>query len=473
MSKHKTGVTLSFPGTAAEDVTGSMVLVRAPSCTLLIEAGLTQTGSPAEDWKTNTRRLPFKVGALDYIFLGHCHADHALLIPRLYAMGCTATIVAPTGTRELFRIMATNSASIIASDAQYMSRQKRRTIRPYYTAEDVINAYDHIVEYDCERVYCLRRDLRFRFLPSGHILHAAQLELWVRDGEREVKIGYSSDLGSSIPRRFVQPIQPIKHCDVFIGECTYAMQPSMHMSDRKKDLERIEHVVRNVCIDRGGVVLIPTFSLDRAQNLLCILHDIFGQDESFTVPVLLDSPLSLDLAYNFTRAASAEDSLALVNAMRWRNCVCQATAAESRDWMFSRRPCVVLASAGMMNAGRSRLWAKEILPRSNCHILFCGYSSEGSLASQIKNARPGHRIKIDRERIPARCGVTCLRSFSAHMSHEDLLDYYSHINARKIVLVHGEGKRKIEFAHVLQEAIAADGHTTKVVCANAALELRL
>lgn len=472
MSKHKAGITLSFPGTAAEDVTGSMVLVRTPTATLLIEAGLTQTGSPAEDWKTNTRRLPFKPSHLDYIFLGHCHADHALLIPRLYAMGCRATIVAPIGTRELFRIMGNNSASILSGEAQCLSRQKKRAVRPYYAPEDVAAACEHIVEYPCGEVYCLRDNLRFRFTPSGHILHAAQLELWLWDGSREVKIGYSSDLGSSIPRRFVEAFRPIRNCDVFIGECTYAMQPSVQTKDRAKDVERIKHIVRSACIDQGGVVLIPSFSLDRTQNLLCVLHEIFGSDHAFTVPVVLDSPLSMEITHHFIRAGSDTDSAALFDALRWKNVVCPSSAGESREWMRSRRPCVVLASAGMMNAGRSRLWAKELLPRSNCHILFCGYSSEASLATQIKNARKGQKIKIDKERIPARCGVTCLRSFSAHMSHDDLLDYYASINARKIVLVHGDGKRKVQFAHVLQERIEAEGHTTRVVCANSALELR-
>lgn len=471
MSKTKK-IRVSFPGYSAFQVTGSMTLIEVDDHKILIEAGLVQGASVLQDWKANARKLPFKPSEISYIFIGHGHADHMLLIPRLYAMGCNATIVAPCGTADLFRIMAKDSSFIISKDAEMLSKMNGKTFVPFYTEADVINAAAHFCEYEFGEIYTLCDWLNFRFTPSGHIINAAQIELWLSHGANTVKIGYTSDLGSGIPKRFANTFKPMEKCNLLIGESTYARElRPITIKDRHKDVEKIKTVVDECCIKNGGRVLIPIFSLDRSQNLLSILYDLFGKDTTFTLPVLIDSPLTIQM-FNYMRTQLTGDELEYYEKMlSWPNLVWVEDYADSKRWQESDKPAVILAASGMMQAGRSRRWAALLLPDEKSHILFCGFSVEQSLASKIKNGRAQKTITIDGKKIKNRCGISDLHSFSGHMNRENLMKYYSDVQADKIALVHGEFEAKAIFAKELQNEIYKKNKTSKVICVNRSTEI--
>lgn len=472
MGKGKNKIRVSFPGYNAFQVTGSMTLIDTASLRILVEAGLVQGGSTLEDWRANTRRLPFKPSEIDFIFIGHAHADHMLLIPRLYAMGCKARIIAPVGTKRLFDIMSADSAYIIERDAEQLTRTYGKKFHPYYTADDAQAASSFIEEHDFNVKINVRDDLAFRFIPSGHLLNAAQIELWVKSGNHSAKIGYTSDLGSRIPRRFINVFQPLDRCNLLIGECTYARElRPVTSKDRDKDLEKLKSIVQYVCVENHGRVLIPVFALDRAQNMAGFLFDLFGHDDSFTTPVLIDSPLALKMFDYMRTAASDEDRSFIEDMLSWSNLHLVESYEESHAWMESGRSCVVLSSAGMLTAGRSRRWATALIPDPRSHILFCGFSVENSLAGKLKSNSDKRSISIDGRKYRCRCGITDLHSFSGHMNRDGLLDYYSSIEADKIALVHGEYEAKVEFAHELQDAITDKGKSGRVICVNRSTEL--
>lgn len=471
MSKTKK-IRVSFPGYSAFQVTGSMTLIEVDEHKILVEAGLVQGASVLQDWKANTRKLPFKPNEISYIFIGHGHADHTLLIPRLFAMGCEATIVAPRGTADLFRIMAKDSAFIISKDAELLSKISGKAFTPFYTEADVIRAAEHFCEYGFDDVNTLCDWLRFRFTPSGHIINAAQIELWITHGANTVKIGYTSDLGSGLPKRFANKFKPIEKCNLLIGESTYARElRPITMKDRIKDVEKIATVVDECCVKNGGRVLVPIFSLDRSQNILSILYDLFGKNPAFTTPVLIDSPLTIQM-FNYIRTQlSSEEFEYYEEMLSWPNIVWVDEYADSKRWQESNKPAVILAASGMMQAGRSRRWASLLLPDEKSHILFCGFSVEQSLASKIKNGRAQKTITIDGKKIKNRCGISDLHSFSGHMNRDNLMEYYSNVQADKIALVHGEFEAKAIFAKELQNEIYKKNKTSKVVCVNRSTEI--
>jgi metallo-beta-lactamase family protein len=147
----------------------------------------------------------------------------------------------------------------------------------------------------------------------------------------------------------------------------------------------------------------------------------------------------------------------------WKNVHFVQESIDSKDWRESKTPVVVLASSGMLVKGRSTAWCCNMLPREKDRIIFCGFSAEGSVGSIIKSGKQ-KTITVSGKRCPNRCQVTNLMSFSSHCQRDSLLDYYSSMQCKKIVLVHGEMQGKIEFAKELQEAISKKNNTSKVVC---------
>ena len=475
MSKTKNKIRISFVGMNSEDVTGSMNLIEFNGRKLLIESGLFQNESILKCFEINSRKLPFKPSELDYIFIMHNHIDHCGLLPRLYAQGCHAKIIVPKGFESLFEVMAQDSAFIMERDVQTIKRRYKKDVLPIYNDSDVRTTLPYFQEYDFDEKIELDDEITFRFLNSAHIVCAAQLELWINNAGHISKIGVTSDLGNiTIPKHYVTSFEPIEKCNLLIGESTYAdNKRSVSIKDREKDLEKIHAVINTVCCDNKHKVLIPVFSLDRTQNILTILYDMFHEDKSFSTPVIVDSPLACKITRLYEQLLDGEELDKYHDVMNWNNIKFIEEYADSKVYQESKKPVIVLACSGFMGNGRSRQWAKVLLPDSQSQILFVGYSSEGSLSYKIKKGKVTKTISIDGKAYPNRCNVCDLLSFSSHMQHNELLKYYSDVNCEKVALVHGEFKAKCEFAKELQEEISKKNKTSKVIAVNRSTEILL
>lgn len=470
MSKDKNKIRVSFVGENARDVTGSMTHIETSHYELLLECGLYQSNSPREDYKINSAKFPFKPRNIDYIFLNHVHIDHSGRIPALFAQGCEGRIICPRGTKELFRILALDSAYIIDRDCEWLTRTGMKA-SPFYGSADVYAALEHIDEYDFGEVIKLNDDISFRFVSSGHIINSAQLELWITEGNQTKKILYTSDLGSSIPKYYISPFEPVAKANLAICESTYSDDMrNVTLKDRETDLAKIETVVREICLEKKGKVLFPTFSLDRTQNILTFLYEMFAGDNDFHIPILIDSPLAIKVTAAYLRLLPDDDRRRLESVLSWENVRIVKDFQESLQYQQSGKPMIVLAASGFMQAGRSRAWVKTILPSSKSHIVFIGFASEGSLAGKLKTTS-AHTITIDKKRYACRCGISNLHSFSSHIQHDDMLKYYSDIVCDKLCLVHGEYKSKRVFAKQLQEEISRKNKTNKVIVANKSTSL--
>ena len=201
---------MRFCGGNPWDVTGSMIYIDTQNRRMLLECGLWQsTGSALENWKINTKKFDFKASRLHYVFIGHCHADHLCLVPRFYASGASCPIVAPRGSKPIAEILMRDSARIIAGDAASLSEKLGREYVPFYLDSDVDTALGHWIEYDDE-VVTLDEFVKFRFVPSGHIPFARQLELWITEGNVTKKIVYTSDLGNiHLPKPYTKPFKSV------------------------------------------------------------------------------------------------------------------------------------------------------------------------------------------------------------------------------------------------------------------------
>ena len=475
MAKPKSKIQISFVGEASNDVTGSCIHIKTPNRQILLECGLFQScGSTLENYKINNQHFEFKPKDIDYVFIMHNHADHMCLIPKLYRQGCKAQVVAPAGTKQIAEILMRDSARIMDTDAIELTNKFKRDYAPIYVDSDVDQSLTYYTEYPIGETIQLDEYIKFKFIPSGHILNSAQLELWITEGNVTKKIGYTSDLGNiHIKKYYTGKFEPIKKCDVLIGETTYAREERIaNKKMRDKDLEKLESVIKQTCIDDGARILVPTFANDRTQNMLTYIYDIFGQDDSFNIPILIDSPMATRVCNAYSDLLEGDDAKKWREVLAWKNVRFVDDSAESRGWRDSNQPVVVLASSGMMVRGRSTGWAHSMLPRAKDRIVFCGFSAENSLASIIKEGKQ-KTITISGNRVKNKCQVTDLHSFSSHMQRDSLLKVYGATECEKIVLVHGEMNGKIEFAKELQEEISKNDNTAKVIIANKGYTLSL
>lgn len=464
-------VKVDFIGEASWGVTGSCILIQTSHVKILLECGLYQScGDPLETYKINAKSFPFKPEEIDFVFAMHNHSDHIGLIPKLYKKGCRAPFIMPEGSSVIARELLEDSANILITDANELSVKYERNYPPAYSRRDVETAFDFYKEYPFGEEIRLNDFVKFRFIPSGHILNSAQIELWItcgNCGNITKKIAYTSDLGNvHIEKWYTKGFEPIEKCNLLIGESTYAGNEKVaNRKMRKKDIEKLEACIRQTCVEERARVLIPVFANDRTQNMLTHLYQIFGGDKTFDVPILIDSPMACRCCRDYSEVLTGEDAELWERVLKWENVHFVTESFESREWRESKKPVVVLASSGMMIKGRSVGWAFDMLPNAKDRIVFCGYSAEDSLASVIKNGAE-KTVVISGVKRANRCQVTNLMSFTSHMQSDSLLDYYGSISCERIALVHGDMARKIEFSKQLENRLSENNITSKVVCVN-------
>ena len=463
----KNRLKVEFIGMNADNVTGSMTVIQDKGLTILLEAGLYQSNDIVGDYKVNNRNLNLNLKKVDFIILGHVHADHSMLIPRLYAEGCKARLIIPKGSTGFYKLMGIDSAYIVERDCIALEKKYKKAFHRMYTESDVYESMKYIEEYPMGEKIELSDRLTIRFTPSGHIVNAAQIELWVSNDvkNKTTKILYTSDLGNiKIPKYYSSTFKAVEKANIVIGECTYNdKKRTVKPETREKDLKKMKEIILN----SEGIVEIPIFCLDRCPNILTILYDLFGNDETFTTDVVVDSPLAVKMLKEYAEVLDDESAYKLQEVLSWRNLKLISEPTTSKAYMASASKAVVLSAAGMLSKGRSRLWLKRIIEDDRNTIIFVGYASENTLAAAIKNNKANKgRIKIDDREYKNRCKIVDMKSFTSHMQYDDLIQYYSDVSADKICLVHSEQSGKLEFAKALQETIEKKGSRARVVCIN-------
>lgn len=471
MAKKNT-VSINVIGGNAEDVTGSASLITFDNLLILFEFGLIQKGKSIYENYCYNRELIDKVKAnkIDYIIAGHTHADHIALIPALYAKGCEAKILVPKGSCDIMKEMWLDCAYINQRDCDVLTARREKVFHPFYTNEDVDTALRNVIEVEMNNRYSITENFHLRFTPAGHILFSAQTELFFTKSNHTKKVLFTSDLGNlnlKNHKLFVEEFEPVINADIIIGEATYASaERTSSKKTLKKDIEKIKTVISQYCIDYKKRVLIPCFALDRLPYMMWILYDLFGSDESFNIPIYIDSPLGVRLLKAYEKNMPEEMQKDFLDMLKWENFKFIDKSEDSKAAITDDRAKVILASAGMLTAGRSVKWTQSILPSYMDCIMFIGYCATNTLAYKIKNFSDRRTISIAGKEVNNKASIVDLKSFSSHMQHYDLLNYYSNINTQKVYLIHSNQNDKIQFKEELENEISRKNKTTKVIAVN-------
>ncbi|CAN94329.1 unnamed protein product [Sorangium cellulosum So ce56] len=456
---------LEFIG-AAQTVTGSMHLLRTRDATVLLDCGLYQ-GRRAESFERN-RRLPLPIHEIDAVVLSHAHIDHSGALPILVKNGYEGPIYATPATRDLAAVMLRDAAAIQVSDARYLNRRAEKQgsdeprVEPLYEDDDAVEAISRLVAAPYHHPIEIAPGVRLTFLDAGHVLGSAVSLLDVVEGDAHRRVAYTGDLG-----RYERPIlrdpEVAERADVLVCESTYGDRLHEGTDELDEDLAR---VVRRT-FERGGKLYIPTFALERAQEVIFALKKLRRHGRIPPLPVYVDSPLTVKLTDVFRLHPECFDveTRALLRGsgspfdfedLRYVEDVAGSKAIDAEP-----EPSIVIAASGMCEAGRILHHLKAGIEDPKNTILIVGYQAQHTLGRRLVEGRSRVRIfGVERDR---RAEVVVLNGFSAHADQGDLLRYADRCRERgplgKIALVHGEPRAQ----EVLARMLRARGHGEVVI----------
>ncbi|WP_407426002.1 MBL fold metallo-hydrolase RNA specificity domain-containing protein [Arcticibacter sp.] len=449
-------MTITFHG-GAGTVTGSKHLIKLKNGTqILLDCGMFQ--GLGEDTEELNGHFGFNPAKVDYLILSHAHIDHCGLIPRMVAEGFRGTIFSTAPTMDLARVLLNDSAGIQQNDAAYMNRKREKRgltpIKPLYTEDDVVEAMRLFKIVDYNEDFEIDPRITLCFTDAGHIVGSAAVHLSLLEDGKYTQLSFSGDVGRYGDMLLKSP-QTFSQADYIILESTYG--DSYH-----KDLEPIERqlheIIHQTCVLKKGKVVIPAFSVGRTQELLFALNALELKGILPDVPFYVDSPLSekaTTVLKEHTEVYNSRVQQILKydeDVFHFKGLKFIHSVEESIALNEDPRPCVIISSSGMAEAGRVKHHIRNTISNDRNTILIVGYCEPRSLGGQLMSGKKV--VEIFSEEYDVRSEVRVIRSMSAHGDSEDLLKFLSCQDpeqVKRIFLVHGEDQVQRIFAGKLRD----------------------
>ena len=419
----------------------------------------------------NRKYREFKAKELDYIFITHTHADHCLLLPKLYKEGCNAQIIISDGSGQIYKDMAEDCAEINERDVLFINSQHNKNYMPLYDLSDVEKSVNYMTEFSVNRKIKLDDSLSFELIPAGHLLGSCQVLLYLTYNNLTKTILVTGDIGNKVVKnRFVGEYQQVSKADIVIAESTYGDKPDIKTGkkERKNDLEKFKSIIERQIHEMKGRVIIPSFSQSRMQQLALMVYQMY-KDSEWKPKVYIDSPLSIRIFNDYEACLEGQDKDDLDELINSGMFTFVKEPEKSKALVASNEPCLVLSSSGMCQVGRIRHHLKKCVSDPNATILFVGYSTDGSLASLLKDNKC-KSITIDQKVYPCRCSSYSLKSMSGHAPFNQLVENYSNINCQKLILHHGSKLAKETLKEALDKEYMRNCKTTRVIIANSSVK---
>ncbi|MCA9177629.1 MAG: TIGR00730 family Rossman fold protein [Planctomycetales bacterium] len=448
-------VKLTFLG-ANRNVTGSRYCLESAGSRVMIDCGMVQE---REFLARNWERCPAPPESLDALVLTHAHIDHIGLIPKLVADGYDKPIYGTHPTVALAEVMLKDSAKIQMEDAKYKKRRHRKEGRkgphtelPLYTDAEVAKTLRLLRGVDYNEAIEAAPGLDVTWHDAGHILGSATLEIVAREQNTQRTFLFSGDIG--------QHDKPLIHDPTFFRQADYVIMESTY-GDRdhhqNNGIENQLEKIANETIGSGGNLVIPVFAVERAQEMMFFFSRLVHEDRIPDVPIFLDSPMAYDATNIFrrftdwlddeTRRYIASDEPPL----RFPGLRLVRTTDESKAINHVQGPCIIMAPAGMCNAGRIKHHLRNNVRNPNSTILFVGYQAAGTLGRRLISGERAVRIHGREYHVEAR--VTQITGLSGHADRAGLLEWVGSFETppRKIFLTHGDEESALALADAIRD----------------------
>ncbi|MHC1721390.1 MAG: MBL fold metallo-hydrolase RNA specificity domain-containing protein [Clostridiaceae bacterium] len=448
---------VEFQGAAA-CVTGSGHLIKIFDKNILLDCGMYQ-GKDAKE--RGNESFNFNPRDIHYIILSHAHIDHSGRIPYIYKQGFRGKILCTEATMDLCGAMLADSAHILQYEAEWKNKRNLRQglepVEPLYTPEIAQQSMRLFSSVSYNEWIELFEGFKFRFIDAGHLLGSAITEIIINENRKEYKLVYSGDLGNeNIP--LLKDPETVQNADYLIMESTYGDR--LHETGGK-ELDELVNVIKRT-FKRGGNVIIPSFAVGRAQELLYTLNKYMEEDLIPSVPVFIDSPLATESTRIFNKHSKYFDAeaTALINSgddpLHFKSLFFTKTPEESMALNKIKKGAIIISASGMCEAGRIKHHLKHNLWRSECSVVFVGYQVEGTLGRSIVDGAKS--VRIFGEYISVNAEIVSLQGLSGHADREGLHNWLKNIKIKpnKVILVHGDREAQKSFQLLLN----SEGYNT-------------
>lgn len=437
-------------------VTGSSHLITTGQSQVLLDAGLFQ-GRRDESYAINTT-FNYNPHKIDAFVLSHAHIDHCGNIPTAIKKGLRCKIYTTAATRDLAELMLEDSGKIQEEDVKYVNKINKRLglplRKPLYTKNEASKATRRFRAISYGQRFCLAKDVWVILYDAGHILGSSIIALDIKDDSRIVKLGYAVDLGRKNLPLLNNPVAP-RGLDYLVLESTYGIKSHAPIEEAKVKLKD----ALNRTLERRGKVIIPSFALERTQEVLYFLNELLKEKAILSVPIYVDSPLATEITHVFknhldffdpvTRQAIKQGNspLEFLNLKFVRN------QKESKRLNEDKRPMIILAGSGMCESGRVLHHLKNNITDSRNTVLVVGYMARDTLGKRI--VERNRLVRIFGVEYELNAEVVVINAFSGHADKGELTDFVSQcLPLKRIFLVHGdEEQTKALYEDFLQKGL--------------------
>jgi metallo-beta-lactamase family protein len=439
---------------ATQEVTGSCHILHVNGKNIMIDCGMFQ----GEDEEKNEKPFDFDPSEIDYLLVTHGHLDHVGRIPKLIKDGFKGSIYATEATMDLAYIILMDSAKIMRED--YATRYKKalrqnrakKLQKPIYSPLDVEKTFNQItwVNPQYDKYYTLCEGVSFVFRNAGHILGSAFIELSYTQKGVSKSIVFSGDIGNN--NKLVLPnLQKCSRANYLYVESTYGDREHQSI---KKTIREFKKVIIDT-LEKKGNVLIPSFAIERTQEILCILKDMYENNELPKCKIFLDSPMATKATqvykkYSDELSVKCQSNIDKDGAIfKFDALIYTLTPEASKGINNIKSRAIIIAGSGMCNGGRiihhfkHRIWDKKNA------VIFVGYQAEGTLGREIVEGAKW--INIYGEDIIVKASIHTINGFSAHADQKGILRWISKIKKlKKVFLVHGEKESQKKLKSVIE-----------------------
>jgi metallo-beta-lactamase family protein len=448
-------IRLSFLG-AARSVTGSRFMLESGGARILVDCGLSQE---REMQSRNWEPFPVAPDRLDAVLLTHAHLDHCGLLPRLVREGFRGAVFATAPTAEIAKIVMLDSARLQREDVEHKrkrhqeeKRSSPRPLAPLYDEKDAEDAASLFRSVSYGSPVGVADGIEAEYLEAGHILGSASIRVRVGQGSAARTVLFSGDIG-----RWDRPIlndpAPRGTADYVLMESTYG--DSLHGNEEEIG-KSLQSIIMDA-VEAGGNIIIPSFAIERSQEVLYYLSALLDTDSIPHLLVFLDSPMATKVTDVFRHYPEFfdQDMRDLIRQNRspfdLRGLIMARRVEDSKAINRISGSVIVLAGAGMCTGGRIKHHLVHNIGRSESTILFVGYQAEGTLGRLILDG--ARTVRILGQSLTVKARVARIPGFSAHADREELLRWASCLEAppRQAFVIHGEPAVADRFSQTLRE----------------------
>jgi len=450
-------IKLAFLG-AAQSVTGSCYLVEASNMRLLVDCGLYQE---RELRGRNWAPFPVSPETIDAVLLTHAHLDHCGLLPKLVREGFRGPIYCTAATAEIAEIMLLDSANLQQEDAEFKKKRHQKDSRkgpypevPLYTIDDAKASFSLFSPVKYVKTVSIGEGVEATFYDAGHVLGSSMIRVRIRQNGEDRTILFSGDIGRR-GKPILRDPTLFEEADYVLVESTYGDRLLEPLEDAANKLAD----VINTTVKSGGNIVIPSFALERSQEMLYYLNEFLIEDRIPHLMVFFDSPMAVSITEVFEHHPELFDK-EMIRLMRqkkspfdFRGLNLVRTADRSKAINRIKGTVIIIAGSGMCTGGRIKHHLVTNISREESTILFVGYQAAGTLGREIVDG--AKKVRILGQHYPVRARVVQMNGFSAHADRDELFKWLAslHRPPRRLFVTHGESSISQHFASLVRDKI--------------------